>query len=52
LRVSGRLEKDGKLYWLYNARDVSVVENELSTFGQPSISAPTLFDLEESSGDK
>ena len=51
LRVSGRLEREGRLYWLYNARDIAVVENEFSSFGRPSVSAPTLFELHEDQSD-
>lgn len=29
-KVSGRLERDGNLYWLYDARDVSLVPGDLS----------------------
>lgn len=46
LQVTGTLEKDGRLYWLYNARDIAIVENEASTF-RPSAYLPapaTLFD--------
>lgn len=45
LRVSGRLEKDGKLYWLHHARDVSVVESEPS-IATPLRPVPTLFDVQ------
>jgi len=53
LRVSGRLEREGNLYWLYNAEDVSVVENEEFTTASdhdvvaPSTDAPDLFSFLE-----
>ena len=52
LRVSGRLEKEGNLYWLYNVRNVSLVENERSGPSEVPISAPTLFELHEDQSDE
>jgi len=52
LRVSGRLEREGRLYWLYDARDVSIVENEPSAHARPSFSTPTLFALPEDESDE
>lgn len=44
LRVSGRLEKEGKLFWLYNANDLSIIQNEVSEENISRHAAPTLFD--------
>lgn len=52
LRVSGRLEKEGKLYWLYDAHDVSVVDNDPRITYRIRVSDPTLFDLEDNSKDE
>jgi hypothetical protein len=52
LKVSGSLEREGKLYWLYNASDISIVDNSETYESPPSAATvtpsnpndPTLFD--------
>jgi hypothetical protein len=50
LRVSGSLEREGRLYWLYGANNVSVVPNETdrrATASGTPIEARPLFDDNE-----
>jgi hypothetical protein len=43
LKVTGRLEKDGQLYWLHNASDLSLVDNDDTLSEQESPPPPMLF---------
>lgn len=46
LQVSGRLEKEGKLYWLYEPTNVSIVEGSESELPlREDTSHPTLFEF-------
>lgn len=45
LQVSGRLEKEGKLYWLYGPQDIRILESDESVArtGDDGPSAQMLF---------